>query len=348
MAKEPSFNGESGYITDPDDQELVFVDVEYEPLILPVRQYEFFMANGSRGIEAMTLLLHLLYTSRRQHTNQVWAANTYIRKGLSLGERTVKRAKAFLHEHGFISYVQPRNSAGTMEKNYIRLNYIRNPGKREDSTAGAFTAPPVNRTTGDSIQMLEETIEMLKETTNPEEPAESAPPVEDGGFALEGESVLLERVNEGLNLEISLPGFTRTIEELLAVDTRLVSYEYIAQTYEAKRKENKGTCSEGLLLYALKIPTHQKKYLANLDKPTPKPKEPRAVLACPVCGTAMRHATEYDDICEHCKYSTNDAEVLPTIKAAYEAKGVEGVASYYDEAARRFSESMAAILQKTA
>ncbi len=152
------------------------LDDEYEPMVISPKLYEFFIANGAEGMDAFLVFTHLLYTAKRQHTNQVWAALEYLKKGLSLGIPRIKAAKSFLREHGIIEYKQDSDETGKRLKTYIRIKYLRNPGEKADpaeetqsKTGGIENHPPANRTTGSRRQMLEEEIEMLEETRKEEE-----------------------------------------------------------------------------------------------------------------------------------------------------------------------------------
>ena len=94
-------------------------------IVLSASQYEFFISNGKEGIDAMTLYLHLLYTARLQKTNQIWANNSYLMKGLKWGEAKVKKAKSFLKKNDFIEYVAHRKkTTKCTERHYIKLKYI--------------------------------------------------------------------------------------------------------------------------------------------------------------------------------------------------------------------------------
>ena len=150
----------------------VILDEHFNPLLISTGQYELFMSGGKVGIDALSVYLHLQYTARRQHTNQVWANNKYIQAGVSMGELRLKAAKVWLKEKGIIEYVQPKDSATKkFGKTYIRLNYIHtaktvekavNNAETHQIAGGLVSAPPVSRTTGNSEQMLKLNNEMLK------------------------------------------------------------------------------------------------------------------------------------------------------------------------------------------
>jgi len=159
------------------ETDVVTAEDDYNPLLVPLKLYEFFMAHESPGMDAYLVFSHLLYTAKRQHTNKVWATVEYLKKGLSLGIPRVKAAKAFLREHGIIEYRQDSDETGKRLKTYIEIKYLRNPGAREPSkapdiketqsnTGGIKNRPPADRTTGFRRQMLEEAIEMHQEGRN--------------------------------------------------------------------------------------------------------------------------------------------------------------------------------------
>lgn len=134
----------------------VILDEELTPIILPIKLYEFFMANGKQGMEAKTLWEHLVYTARKQSTNQVWANNTYIQNGTGYGERKVKELKSWLKKHGLISYIQDKDpKTGKILKTYIRV-------KGCSQSTGAVSARVDNRTCGFDGQMLKTNNEILK------------------------------------------------------------------------------------------------------------------------------------------------------------------------------------------
>lgn len=314
---------ESGYIADFEtDEDLVTVDIEYEPLILPVKQYEFFMANGAQGIEAMTLLLHLLYTSRRQHTNQVWAANTYLRQGLDMGERTVIRAKKFLHDHGFISYHQAKDEASGQfsGKNYIRVNYMRNPGPRQVATGVEQT--PSTAATAIAVpayKCLKKQSKCLKKQASNGNAYEDKP-----ADACKGKfDDLREAANKATGLELGEPKFSETMEKVFAKDARLAQLDFITCTYEATKKKNGGA---GLLLAMLLDRNKQEAFLDRFVR-VPAYHE----HTCKVCGKVSHSSAGF---CPDCGADeTSDVERLRQI---YELAGggAAGCAAVRDDMTR--------------
>ncbi|MDY7027147.1 MAG: hypothetical protein SVR04_02505 [Spirochaetota bacterium] len=141
---------------------------ELNPIVVPVKLYEFFMANGKTGLEAMRVWLHLVYTARKQHTNQVWALNTYLQKGTGFGERKIKECKAWLHKHNLITYVQ-RKESGTQR---ITQWFIRVHGSKqatgaeidpvEEKATGAVSTGVAFHPCGFDGQMLKDNNQMLK------------------------------------------------------------------------------------------------------------------------------------------------------------------------------------------
>ena len=117
------------------------------PIILSLGEYAFFMANGKEGMDALQVYMHLLWVSSRQATNQVWATNTYIERGISMSPKRVKKAKSFLRKAGKISDLVRRNEDGTIAKHYIRLHHL----SRVESIRMAIEK--FNETAGQEITM---------------------------------------------------------------------------------------------------------------------------------------------------------------------------------------------------
>jgi hypothetical protein len=118
--------------TDNEPIETVELDEGFNPLLISIGQYELFLAGGKVGGDAKDVFLHLMYTARRQQTNQVWANDEYIRSGIGIGRDSLIKAKKWLVDKGMISYIRERRPTentdgkrgGTLGKSYIRLNYI--------------------------------------------------------------------------------------------------------------------------------------------------------------------------------------------------------------------------------
>ena len=160
---------------------------ELRPLVISPGVYEFFMAHGREGLDAMRVWLHLQYTSIRQDTRNVWAKDVYIKKGLEMGGDKVKRMKAWLRRHDLIDYKRTRNADGTLGETYIQVSGM----PKTDATSGVETTP-VDTTSGVDINPVDEppggeqatnahrTIEMLTEQLEmlpavPEKPAVKMP-----------------------------------------------------------------------------------------------------------------------------------------------------------------------------
>jgi len=139
---------------------------------LTVGMYRAFLARGKRGMEALQVYLHLLFTYRLQKTDSVYAVNSYIQHGICMGEHRVKAAKSLLRSMGLIQAVRTREK-GRIVQNYTRLNLLPNPGltvgadSAPPATVGAVTARVENRTCGSGPQMLEEEIRLEEEKKLP-------------------------------------------------------------------------------------------------------------------------------------------------------------------------------------
>ncbi len=141
--------------------EIIRVDKDGDLLFCTVGLYKLFLSQKG-GHDAFQLYIHLMFTARLQETNQVWAKNSYLMKGLGMGTPRLKKAKALLKKLGLVEYVQSRKNDGTMGEVYIKMNFI-----TREPTAGIVTAPPVSRPTGASRQMLKMNKEnALKEKKN--------------------------------------------------------------------------------------------------------------------------------------------------------------------------------------
>ena len=119
-------------------------DEEYLPLIVSMGQYKLFMSRGPKGRDAMLVFLHLLFTARLQATNQVRATGRYIEKGVFMGAKKVRAAKALLVQWGMIEYVRDRRTDGSLGDIYIKLRYLHRADtvkRMIGSTSGAETAP---------------------------------------------------------------------------------------------------------------------------------------------------------------------------------------------------------------
>lgn len=66
------------------DSYFISIDEDQLPGIT-VGVYKAFLKRGKDGIEALAVYQHLLFTYRLQHTNQIWATDEYIAKGIHIG-----------------------------------------------------------------------------------------------------------------------------------------------------------------------------------------------------------------------------------------------------------------------
>ena len=145
--------------------EHVELSEELSPIVTPIELYEFFMAHDSLGRDAKDVWEHLVYTARKQHTNQVWAKNVYIQNGLSMGEKKVKAAKKFLADHNLIRYIKETDEQGRVVNWYIRVHGVKQlkkiPENLEESTGAVSTRVEIHPC-GKDEQMLKYKNEMLK------------------------------------------------------------------------------------------------------------------------------------------------------------------------------------------
>jgi len=71
----------------------------------------------------ISLYTHLYYTARLQNNVQVLAKDTYLMKGLSIGQGVLKRVKSDLKKIGLIEYVQ-KHTNGRLDDVYIKVKYV--------------------------------------------------------------------------------------------------------------------------------------------------------------------------------------------------------------------------------
>jgi hypothetical protein len=310
------YNQQSGYLHD-ETAEPIVVDIEYEPIILPVKQYEFFMANGARGIEAMTLLLHLLYTSKRQHTNQVWAANTYLRRGLDMGERTVIRAKKFLADHGFIQYIQSKSGeTGRFDsKTYIKICYMRNPGPKPMVSTGVELAPStaVTDIAVTAYKCLKKQDKCLKKKEEETPPTESQP----AEPAAEKPSTFWNKI-KSIGAEMGVYGFNESVPAKLCVafmDLRDLGLTTNEQWIRRIIKEKK---NPAFIVNAISNKEYAGEYKAK--KIVQIEKNP-----CPVCGNNLR-----DNCCYNCVYDNESytADQVHTAQQLFQTQGLDAAKGY--------------------
>ena len=102
----------------------ISVEEDHELLYLTVGLYKLFLTYGKLGDTALNVFLHLFFTARIQHTNQVRATNKYIQNGKKIGEASVIRAKKLLVDLGLIEYIRTKDEKNKYEKVYIKLKPI--------------------------------------------------------------------------------------------------------------------------------------------------------------------------------------------------------------------------------
>jgi hypothetical protein len=257
------------------DSERVELQVEWMPPTT-MATYEFLMFKG--GADVWSVYNHLLYTARVQKTNQVWARDLYIKNGLKLSVKRLKLAKAFLHKHGYIDYIQRRDAkTGRMENVYIRVNFIatrrstvKNVRKTIGSTGGPITGGAVNRWGGNEQQMLKESKEMLKESNQGLE--ESKETREENANS---NKELIDRFNKETGYHLSFNTSLNTKLNKLRGDKLDILLAISKQISRTARNR------EAVLIH-------------NLDKYDFTPKETE--FACPACG----EGTEYEQDCLRC------------------------------------------------
>ena len=184
----PTENNQSvnGFFYSMDNGERVELQFEWMPPCT-VGTYELLAIKG--GIDVWAVYNHLLYTARLQKTNQVWAKDVYITIGLTMSLKRLKKAKKFLHDHGYINFIRCRDrKTGQLGTTYIRVNFVATrrstdlnikksiylptgtqnsdlfDTKREVATIGTITTGVVNHRGGNEQQMLKESKEILKES----------------------------------------------------------------------------------------------------------------------------------------------------------------------------------------
>jgi hypothetical protein len=110
---------------EPLEDAKVSIDPKADLVWLTVGMYDFFMAHGKLGMDAMRVFLHLIYTARLQHNNRVRATTKYIVNGTHMGQARVKAAKKFLKGGEYISYhrAMPQKGAPYMGQVFIRIRF---------------------------------------------------------------------------------------------------------------------------------------------------------------------------------------------------------------------------------
>lgn len=136
------------------DSYFISIDEDQLPAIT-LGVYRAFLKRGKDGMEALAVYQHLLFTYRIQHTNQIWATDEYIAKGVHIGLVKVRKCKSILKSMGLIDYIQKRDK-NRFGKTYILLHLLPNPG-----------AGGVKKTSGNTISVLPEPADKcLKNKSN--------------------------------------------------------------------------------------------------------------------------------------------------------------------------------------
>jgi hypothetical protein len=87
-------------------------------MVINPHLYQKFMNEGKEFQNLLALYIFYTYHAQLQKTNQVFATNKFVKKGLGWGEEKIKRIKAILKKLGVIQMVRKRYST------YIKLVYI--------------------------------------------------------------------------------------------------------------------------------------------------------------------------------------------------------------------------------
>lgn len=78
----------------------------------------------SISVDALTLYIFYIKTSKWQKTNQVFTTNTYGMKCLGWGGVRYKAAKAILAEHGLVTVIPKKDAKGRIAGWYIKINHL--------------------------------------------------------------------------------------------------------------------------------------------------------------------------------------------------------------------------------
>jgi hypothetical protein len=103
-----------------------------------VSKYELFYSYDKVGQDAFLLWNHLQYTARKQGVFSVFAEDIYLKKGLKMGIKRLKPAKALLVKLGLIKYNRKRDEKGKFIGKYIQV--FASTGVKND-TGGKRHAP---------------------------------------------------------------------------------------------------------------------------------------------------------------------------------------------------------------
>lgn len=100
----------------------IAMDIEEDIIFLTVGKYKLFMSHGATGRDAKSLYEHLMFTAKMQKTNQVKATNSYLKKGLCMGDEKIRKAKKLLLDLGLITLVEKRDKQGKFTEHYIKVH----------------------------------------------------------------------------------------------------------------------------------------------------------------------------------------------------------------------------------
>ena len=103
-----------------------------EVIFISVKLYNFFLANGKTGRDALRVYWHLMATARKQKTNQVWATNGFICKGTGLCAKAVTKAEKWMVEKNLIQLIKGRKEKGKWKKTFIKIVHM--PGLKRTQT----------------------------------------------------------------------------------------------------------------------------------------------------------------------------------------------------------------------
>lgn len=101
-----------GFSIQPDG-DIVFVTVS--------KYYMFWKKYGTKGMDALHLYLHLIFTARLQHTNIVKADREYLKKGLYWGRERLDSARNLLLELELIEQIERKGKDGRFEGYFIKV-----------------------------------------------------------------------------------------------------------------------------------------------------------------------------------------------------------------------------------
>jgi hypothetical protein len=93
------------------------------PIVISPGDYNLMLKQENPG-DLIAVYCHYYFTGRWQKTNQPWATDVYIRKGLKFSENRVRRARKKLEELGLIEIIEKRDKKGRIKGKYIKIKHI--------------------------------------------------------------------------------------------------------------------------------------------------------------------------------------------------------------------------------